>query len=509
MLDLLACALLPLLLASLSPAAGQESADLAAKPLEIDYAVFLEQGEVPKLRCKMTLWNVTGPMELELPQGTTYIRLDEPILEGEVTARSTLQKPVPIERTGPYSWRVEPGAVDEIEFDWLVPVVHRDVPEIAERDAYEWPYIAKDHAFLPTAHFLLVPVLDASEAKALDSVRVRLFGPSGWAFHAPWKELKAGFFQPPGLAALSDDILLAGAWEIDHFDAAEVELAAAFAPGQESLRAVVSERLSLIVPAQLELFGMQPLDKYLFVFGRPDMQNGYAGSPKTNSMTLCVADNLPADFAAKGLSHLIGHEFFHVWQRARCTVEDEVRFVSEGFTDWFAYRTAARQGLYTADELLLELAGKLAEAETSMSELEGALPSAGGPAFFEGGEAYRATYAGGLVLALALDLGLQRQDGEPQPTLEAVLQHLWNDPRWDGAPNGTGPGLNDFFASLEAVAGAELTELARAFVGGTGRPDLVAFLAQVGLDVERSGSGAAPRYVIPPNAAPLLGISGG
>jgi len=464
-----------------------------AAPMELDYAVTLEQGEVPKLRCQLTLWNLTGPTEVAFPQDTTFVRLDEPLLDGVVTARSTLQHPVPIERTGPFTWRIEPDEVGEVELAWTIDVLHRDLPAVAARNAYEFPYVAEDHAFLPTAHYLLAPVLERSQPSELEGIRVRLFGPSGWGFVTPWKELRPAFFQPPSLAALRDDILLAGAWTLATLRHADVDVIAAFAPGQERLAPAVDERVRALVPAMLDLFGMQPVERYLFAFARPDLGRGLAGSPKTTSMTLAVAEDLPADVAAERLSHLLAHEFFHVWQRARCATTDALRFVSEGFTDYIAYRTAARTGLLDDEVLRNDLEGQLARAHASLERFGGSLVTAGGPAFSEGGDAYDAAYAGGLGVALFLDQALAAHDAG----VEDVLRALWNAPRWDDAEASEGPGLDELRAAVAAAGDEALADLVVRVAQHEGAPDLVALYGRAGVALERGGTAEEPTFRLP------------
>ena len=43
-------------------------------------------------------------------------------------------------------------------------------------------------------------------------------------------------------------------------------------------------------------------------------------------MTLFVDRSLPPDVAIEHLAHLIAHEFFHTWGRARFAFPDELRF---------------------------------------------------------------------------------------------------------------------------------------------------------------------------------------
>ena len=173
-----------------------------------------------------------------------------------------------------------------------------------------------------------------------------------------------------------------GAWDVLQSQAADMELTLAFAPGQEELRAAVLERIVPIVEYELELFGTTPQEKYLFLFGESSMR-GYGGSPKSSSMTLFVSPELPVSFATQGVEYLIAHEFHHTWMKARCQPEDELRFVIEGYTDYYAHLVPWRLELQDDAKLLSSLRGKLSELEGAQGDIS--LTAAGGPIFFEGG----------------------------------------------------------------------------------------------------------------------------
>ena len=89
-----------------------------------------------------------------------------------------------------------------------------------------------------------------------------------------------------------------------------------------------------------------------------------AGSPKTCSMTLNVEPRL-ALAAGKHLSHLIAHEFFHTWGAGRVALPDEMRWITEGFTDYYAYLVSARLGLNTWEEFAETLGEKMRATDTN------------------------------------------------------------------------------------------------------------------------------------------------
>jgi len=127
------------------------------------------------------------------------------------------------------------------------------------------------------------------------------------------------------------------------------------------------------------------------------------------------------------------------------------------------------------------LAGKLASAEEALRACGSSLVEAGGPAFFEGGAAYEAVYAGGLVVAALVDAALREAD--PERSLDELLRAFYEDPRWR---EGADPTLADFLALLEREAGEEVRTVVETLVTTAGPPDFPAAFAAVGIELERT-----------------------
>lgn len=432
--------------------------------------------EDPRVRGRLELSGLaeqSEPIELRFPEGFAFARLPEPLLDGEVkvleSAGATLQ------RTSPYSWSLDPAGADAVTLEWVVPLRHREHPMVAGRDEYEYPYLKEDHGMLVMGCLALLPS-EFDEA----TTRVEFKVPEAWPVVAPWPKTADGAYHPPTRGALADDLIAIGHWQLDQQQVAGMNVTFAFAPHQEELRKVVLERAAPIVEAELQHFGVTPQPAYLFLFGEPQ-RAGYGGSPKTNSMTLFVDRELPMDFVRDGIVHLIAHEFHHTWMRARCQPVSDLRFVVEGYTDYFAYRIPWQIGLADDASFQDRLERKMAELEAAQSASEMDLFTAGGDAFFQGGDSYRATYAGGLIHALWLDLALRGLE-EPSST-EDVLRALYEDPRWQ---DGTRPQPSDLWACIERLGGAEIAQRARELAATPGFADWQAAFAAVGVELVRS-----------------------
>ncbi len=409
-----------------------------------------------------------APIMLRMPQGFAYAQLPRPLLEGE------LQSSAKISREGPYSWALDPDGASEVVIEWSIPLEHRSAPEVAGRGEYEYPYLRADHGMLVMGTMVVAPE-DLDE----DLIRVRFQVPEGWSVHAPWPAQQDGSFAPASLGSLRDDLIAIGNWDVHQEQVSGMQLTIAFAPGQAELRARVVKKAAPIVAAMLEHFGTTPQNGYLFLFGEPQL-GGYGGSPKSQSMTLYVAPDLPVDFAIEGMTHLIAHEFHHTWMRARCQPSDELRFLAEGFTDYFAYFVPWRAGMVDDASFQATLAGKFGEAERAHRSAQTSMQLAGGPVFFEGGAAHDLVYSGGLVLGLWLDHWLRRADHGS--TLEDLLRAFYEDPRWKEDPEAR---VEHLFDALTRLGRKDLVEHLRE-LSATEQPiDWQARFGELGYRVER------------------------
>jgi predicted metalloprotease with PDZ domain len=369
-------------------------------------------------------------------------------------------------QTASYTFTIDPAGAREVELRWSVPLDHRTLDGIRGRDEYEYPYLAADHGMLVMATMALVP----GEGTAHDRefpITIEFDLPSGWEIH---------------LNDVRDDLVAIGQWDTYEEEVDGMAVTFAFAPGQETLKQGVVQQAAPIVAGMIDHFGGKVQDRYLVLFGEPQ-PGGYGGSPKTNSMTLFLSPELPLDFALDGMVHLIAHEFHHTWMRARCRPVDELRFVAEGFTDYFAYFIPWRIGAHDDARFRAEMEQKLAKAELAQAGAGMTLQQAGGPAFFQGGPAHQFVYGGGLMLGFWLDLAL-RQPGEGQKaaTLEELLRRFYNHDRWQEDLEATPEHL---WADLRALGRADLAARVQELTTSTEPIDWVAAFAEIGVDLQR------------------------
>ncbi len=421
----------------------------------------------------------TRRLEIGLPESYAFVSLPAPLLEAPPLARGTDGARLDVTPAGAFAWRVDTRGRDAVDLAWRVRLTAHDLPEVAGRDEYEHPYVAADHALLVTGALLIAPHMEPEPA-----LRVAFERPAGWPVLCPWPEPEPGWFAPGSMRALQNDLVGLGAWSTQRVHAGGMEIDVAFAPGQPELERLAGAWIGPICEAELALFGMTPREKYLFLFVAPRATAGFsfAGSPKTGSMTLQVSGDLADPIATELVAHLVAHEFHHTWAQARCELPDDLRFLGEGFTDWYAHVVPARLGAITPQRFAERLGELVADWQRLRARIDTPLSGAGGPAFFEGRDAYHATYKGGLLVAALLDLELWR--ARHPEALDGWLRAFLNDPRW--SPGGARPSLDDFLAQVEQALGGDARSRVERWVRVRDGFDPLAELARLGVEVHET-----------------------
>ena len=426
----------------------------SSKAVSLDYVVSLETPEEQRVAVMLEIRGLdtaVAALHVSMPQRFAFIRLPEPLLGGPIRATAGAT-PLGVKRRGPYEWEVLTAGQETIRLSYEVPLTHRSAEGVRGRDAYEYPYVAEDHGLLVTPTMFVIP-----DELPFEHVGVRFDLPEGWRVIAPWPQGADGAFEPASRAALVDDLIAIGAWHVHTIRVGAFEGTIAFAPGQDALEQAAVEPIRRIVAYELELFGRPAAGRYLFLFGRPEIA-GMAGSPKTRSMTLSVESRL-APAASQYLPHLIAHEFFHTWAGGM-EMPDELRWVNEGFTDYYAYLVSARLGLDTWEQFATTLGEKMRNCASNPRRGKLSLADSGGEVFFHDDGARDLVYEGGLLVAAWLDRTIRGQ-GRGQ-TLDDLMRTFNNDPRWTA--NDAAPSLEDFLVVAERYTNRATAKVLERFV---------------------------------------------
>jgi predicted metalloprotease with PDZ domain/peroxiredoxin len=429
-----------------APPASAPTAARPARGVQLDYELTLRP---PAERQVDVVARITGldpgcpALALRMAESWAFARLPEPLLAGPVQAAADGYS-LAIERSAPYAWNVQPAGHTEIELRYSVPLIHREQEAVRGSHAFEYPFVAPDHALLATAALVIFPAeLDAT------ATQVRLNVPPGWDICAPWRPLAPGVFDPGSVTALSNDYVAVGAWDRQEIQVGGFAGTLVFAPGQADVIGGSVDMIRRIIEQELALFGRPVEGRYLFVFG-PPIERGMSGSPKTNSMVLAV-DPKMADRGARHLAHLVAHEFFHTWGHSVGELPDELRWLNEGVTDYYAYLVSARLGFLSWEQFAAVLAEMMESATTSRRAGHTSLVEAGGPAFFTDPETRDLVYASGSLVGAWLDRAI-RAEGRGR-SLDDFMRALFNDPRLIAVKRG--PDMADFVALLPQFVSAD------------------------------------------------------
>lgn len=455
--------------------AAQAKPHAPAKKATLHYTVSLQSPQKQRVKVTALLTGIDPQLRSvrwKMQPKFAFVRLPEPLLDGPILATFDDQT-LECQRRSPYEWTIVTGGATSVRLAYTVPLTHRTLDAVKQRDAYEYPYVTDDHGLLVSPTLFGFP-----EDVEVAELRVRFELPEGWEVIAPWRRVGEREFDPVAREALLNDLIAIGAWKVHEIRVGRFQGTLAFVPGQETLEQVAVDPIRRIVEYELELFGRPAEGRYLFLFGRPEAQ-GLAGSPKTNSMTLSVEPRL-APMAGRYLPHLIAHEFFHTWT-AGVEMPGELRWVNEGFTDYYAYLVAARLDLNAWHEFANTLGEKMQKCAANPLRGEVSLVAAGGERFFQDRDAYNLIYDGGLLIGAWLDQTVRKQ--ARGKTLDDLMRAFNNDPRWtsrDAAPT-----LQDFIAVVRSFAGKASAEKLEHLVTQPYDFDPLAEFAELGVKIRR------------------------
>jgi len=477
-------ALVAMLLAA-SPVPSTRAADAAAQSLpRAEYTVRVLDPEQPIATVTLEMSNLPADLaelEVSLPERFAFTTFEEAkVVDPWIVIVG--DKPLSLPRAEPFVWRIPKSGVTVVSVVYEAPLTHRTWPEVDSSDDYEMPYLQADHGLLSCGALLAAPRLGDVE------FRVRFELPDGWPVLCPWPQIAPGEYAPRREIDLQDALVAIGAWQSHSIEAGGARATVAFAPSEARLAVEVAPLVEKLFAEEVAIFGGASLDSYLFLFA-PSTVRGFGGSVKQGSMVLAVGANLPASAVRPYASHLVAHEFFHTWGASRYACPDELRFLNEGFTDYFAYEATRRVGASSDEEFLATVGEKLASYERAAAATRASLCDAGGPRFFEGGAEYEQVYAGGLVVAALCEQALRARADKDRPVrLDDFLRALNNDPRW--SIEGAAPTLDDFVATLATFTGDEFAAKIRELVRTPGA-DLASALVEAGCRVERTSTAAS------------------
>lgn len=453
----------------------------AQAPARAEYHIRLEDPSSASVEVELHLADLPvgrGPLLLAMRNGFALARLPRPALTRALRARDSAGRPLRVIVPRPYTWLVERPVRGGVQLDWSIPSELRTRPEVVEiGDSYEWPFVSEDAGLLYTACTFPLPIGLELEA------RVHVDLPEGWSLATSWPRDESGALLPPTRPALENEYLALGAWARRELELEGTPVVLVAPRGHEDWLDLASELVTTLVPAELELFGVQPAPGYLFVLdAAPEgsASNQLAGSAKASSLVVSIPESLVGGELRDGLARLIAHEFYHVWGQSEFDPPPQLRWIQEGFCDYYAYLVCARTGLLAWSDFSSELARALQAWSEAGERSDLSLESAGEIGRFTRAPSARSlVYRGGMALAALWDRRIR--EAKPGTSLDDLMRDLINDPRW--RKDGRAPSPDDVRELLARHIGTDAAEELCGLSHLVGTPDLVELFRSAGAPV--------------------------
>jgi predicted metalloprotease with PDZ domain len=444
----------------------------------IDYRVSLERPEEHVFHVTMTIPDVSGGVEVQMPAWNALYQVrDFASRVMDVRARDAAGQRLPVEKRDLHTWHVAGSGTVSISYGtyW-----DDGGPFAAQLDS--------NHAFINLAMILFyVPDRRGEES------RVQFTGLlPGWDSAVALAKGSA----PHSFRAASYDMLVDAPVEIGRFEqfgftkqGARIRVVV---HGDRWSRAGLEDKLRRIVAYQVQLMGGAPFEEFLFIY---HFGSGGGGMEHANS----TAIHAGSDANVEGIA---AHEFFHLWnvKRIRPRTLEPVEYVrpnitralwfAEGVTSTYASYTLVRSGLRTPQEFYDELAGEIAQLEQRPASRWKSAEEASLDAWFEGSRLYRqpkfsiSYYNKGQILGVLLDI-LIRDATDNRRSLDDVLR-LLNEEAERGRFYDDSAGIR---AAVEKVSGVSFAEFFQRYIAGAEPLPYEDILRRAGLGIEmQSGS---------------------
>ena len=321
----------------------------------------------------------------------------------------------------------------------------------------------------------------------------------GWEIATPLDPIPAtgNHFHADDYDHLIDSPTEVGTHQLVSFEAlGKPHRIAFYGHGNEDLNQLARDT-QRIVEAAGAIFGGLPYAHYLFILHAIDVRGG--GLEHRNSSSNAVVRWSFADteqYRERVLA-LLAHEFFHVWNVKRIVPEGFLAYdyrrenytgllwVMEGWTSYFELLILRRAGLWSARDVLVEIARRILRLQQTPGRHVQSLEMASFDAwikFYRPDENTQNTsisyYLKGALVAMLLDLQI-RHVTEGARSLDDVMRTLWH----AYAAQGRGLPEAGFQAIVEDVVGQSLDEFFTRCVRGVDELPFAEMLAQAGLEL--------------------------
>jgi predicted metalloprotease with PDZ domain len=398
-------------------------------------------------------------LELIINPPPDFLGMPEPNLEGEmrVTTPAALEAAedgallTATHEPKTWSWLVQPGEAKAVRLRYRVLVTSEHlVPEStrAQNEVFFY-FVGERHAMLGT----MMTTATAANARP-DRVLARVITPAGLELFSPWPIAKdvgrAGetWYEMPPRALLEDsDFLPLGRWVGPSLTSGEFKVSMLFPPEGVEFEQRLRKPLQQFMDYGLRLFGNSLKENLVFAFRLNESGNGSTSGTVVANSAYIVFDSRRAAVDPEPLLHVLAHEFVHLWGRRTVRIGgvEEMRWMHEGFTDYYASQICARLGLVPPESFARGFAERVERCRQSPLRGRWSIAAAG-PRGMQGDEpSTELVYNGGWLLAAWLDAAIRREaiargkkadfapaagDVAKLGTLDEFMRDFYNNPEW-------------------------------------------------------------------------------
>lgn len=236
------------------------------------------------------------------------------------------------------------------------------------------------------------------------------------------------------------------------------------------------EDLRKIAEVQVDLMGVIPFDRYVFLYHFLDYPIGH-GVEHKNSTSIALGPTTKPEFYS-GLLSVSAHELFHAWNVERIRPEEiyypdyskeqylTTMWIYEGITSYYAKVSLVRAGLISEETFLNQLAGSIKSYEASYARSFVSVAEASFDSWIKFSDApphsTYSFYTAGEVIGLLLDMEVRGRTRNRQ-SLDHVMQTLYQQyaSRRQGVPE------NGLRSAIEAITSGTVQPFFDAHVYGT------------------------------------------
>lgn len=397
----------------------------------------------------------------------------------------------------PRHWEIDPGTNKRVIIHYIMN--HSSPPKSMDLNNLEMEAnrITKRYAFINSTS--LFGFVEGMLDRPTD-VHVEL--PEKWKVATALKKADKGHFTAENYYRLEDSpFLLSPKLVVETFEVDGIRHEVACHGKQEADVKTMAEQCKKIVIAGKRWMGRLPYDRYVFLLGFTNDTGMGAGGLEHSFSTLILMPSMNLD---DSVTHVLAHEYFHLWNAERIQVNELVRpdytkplgtgtiWLNEGATEYMAFFLLKDAGLISENEFYAQMAGKNAGIN-SMSKISKkySIPEVskrwssknlGGMQGLM--EIQFGVYERGSVCSFALDLYL-REKTKGAKGLVHVFRYIMD----EFVANGKGYPEDGLVEVIKNATGVDTSDFYNKYINGKELPDLDEFLAPIGLKMNRSARG--------------------